>query len=162
MARGSRYYQNQTGANTKVAKTMIYWDEARGRYVCKNPFSDGFRNKLQALCESAVYLGKDEAAWSIVEADLPMLLVVVEGIFGKGEYDLIKRPDKIIVKSEANGAGKSALTMFEIAGPDAAKKVYLMLINQFHPDRNPSPEAADKSTQINVAWNELKKHMGWN
>ena len=156
------YTPRKTSGASQSTKPLIFWDDDRNKYVVKAPFSDSFKNRLMVLCPSAIYLGKTEGAFAVNPSDLDRAKVVVEGTYG--EFDFIPKEEREQAKfSMANSiaANNAAMTMFTIAGPEAARKVYLMLIKQFHTDTNPDQESAEKAAQINVAWDQLKKELGW-
>lgn len=156
-----RYSQRKT--TTQSSKPIIFYDSSRHGYVIKAFFDGAAKNSLMVTCPSAVYLGKEEQAWAIDESDLESAKVVVEAHFG--EFEFIDKPEENgngISIGDASTAGKAALTMFQIGGYQAARKVYSLLIREYHPDVNPDPEANAKAQEITLAWKNLKKELGWN
>lgn len=157
MAYGRKRYSH-SGATTST-KPIIFWDAARLRYVIKTPYSDFFKNSLLTVCHSATYLGASEKAWSIQEDDLAAAKLTVQATFG--EFDFIEKPSSEHTIVHTNGTQGAALRLLTIDGYDGAKRVYSMLIKQYHPDTNKSPEASAKAAEITTAWRDFKREMGW-
>jgi hypothetical protein len=156
--------------HTKTRPTM-FWDHASKAYALKVDDNDEFFKEINFLCNTPPkYSGDPMKVWFIDEEDVEAVKTAVAAYFPAEDYgplDFIPKPDRshqrqrAADRTAANGAGKSALTMFEIGGYQSARKVYSLLINEFHPDRNKSPEANAKAAEITLAWRELKSHFGW-
>jgi len=155
------YYRKsrpRTGATTSK-KPIIFWDAGRSKYVIKAPYSEKFKNDLLAVCNSAIYLGKGEQAFSVVEEDLPAAKITLKALFG--DYDFIEKPSSEGAMIHSNGTQGAALRLLTIDGYEGAKRCYTMLIKSYHPDVNSSPEATTKAAEITTAWRDLKREMGW-
>lgn len=160
----SRFYRprSSTGAVKTPNKSVIYWDESRHKYIVKPAYAASFKNQFNSVCHTAVYLGTTEGAYTIEESDLNAAKIVLEAVFGDGMYEFIPKPqfNHAMVNGEVDGAAKAALKLFTTAGPAASAKAFKSLANQFHPDLNPDADPT-KMTDINTAWAELKKELGW-
>jgi hypothetical protein len=155
------YSPRKSSGTQQSTKPIIFWDGEKNKYIIKTPFTDAFKNQLMVLCHSAMYLGKTEGAFAINAEDLENAKVVVEALFG--EFDFIPKEEREQAKFSMTGsaANNAAIALFTIAGPEIARKYWLNVIKQFHTDLNGDSANSDKAAQINVAWDQLKKELGW-
>jgi len=153
---------------SKIFQPQVFWDPSQKKYAVKTPFSDKYVNDLKCLLDHSPRFDGINKIWLVEEDDIETLKKIIAGHFPEhiyGKMDFVPKPDASKKQSQTpaqlNGAQSAALTMFEIGGFETARKVYSMLIKQYHPDISTDPQAHDKAAAITKAWRDLKQQLGW-
>ena len=141
----------------------IFWAPEYNMYACKTPPGG---EKLQfdfRLIDHSRWEPTNKV-WLVPEAALADAIAVLMDNWPDRTPEIMEKPDSnaAIDSLAVTDAATAALKMFQIGGYDNAKKVYSMLVKNYHPDINPDPTAHAKAAEITTAWKTLKNCLGWN
>ena len=152
----------------KKVRPQIFWDPSSKKYILKCDYSTAFQQDFRTYTDHPPTFNGGSKTWSFDERDIAVVLQTVEQHFPAASYgkcDFIPKPPerRQVINGKQTPAGTAALRMFEVAGVEAAKQVYSMLIKRYHPDLNPeqSQEDKDKAAEITTNWRALKQHLNW-
>lgn len=149
------------GDSSKYGPAKIFWSPEHSRYavVYGQPLGAVHLNDMRML--NSTYLAADKI-WLVDEGDLTILIDIATSATGyPPTVDLKPEPQSSISIGAASDAATAALKMFEVGGYSNAKKVYSILIKEFHPDYNQNPDAHDKAAEITKSWKMIKTALGW-
>lgn len=151
--------RGQTGTITST-KPVIYWDAANHKYTVKTPKHKEFNDEMKTLVETASYMGRDDSAWLFAERELDLVKTITAAKFG--DFDFVPKPLEQGFSMKDNGkANDAALRLWRIAGRDASLKAFKSMVMQYHPDLNKATGSNNIMADLNVAWDQLKKELGW-
>lgn len=154
-----------TTTKTDEAAVRIFWAPEFNAYAVKTPDGGATFSQDMRLIDNARWEASPLKLWIVPESKLEEALAVVTMHFEGYTPEITPKPESstngVMGEINATDAATAALKMFQIGGYDNAKKCYSLLIKQYHPDYNPSPEAKDKAAEITVAWKILKTSLGW-
>lgn len=156
MARYSRGYT----APPKPAH--IFWSPSHNMYCIKThgTFGEAYRNDLNMFCSSSRWDGTNKV-WLVDESDLAEAINIVTVAFNAPPtVDYKPQPKADVDMLNLNDTGQAVIAMFAAAGPEVSKRVYNLLLKEYHPDMGTNPDV-NKTATITVGYRALKRALGW-